>query len=47
MSEISNTEEVRPAPASTQSGMQVWVACLLFVAVPLVLILLIKYLLNI
>ena len=35
------------APSPSQSGMQIWLACALFIVVPLLLILLVKYFLAV
>ncbi len=46
MSESVPQREDESAPSRPQSGMQIWLACVLFIVVPVLLILLIKYFLG-
>lgn len=47
MSELATNGEGDPAPVRRQSGLQIWIACALFIVVPALLVLAIKFFLGI
>jgi len=47
MSELVNDEQAQAPARAGQSGTQIWMNILLFIGIPVVLILAIKYLLNV